>query len=733
MTGTCRTRFAKSPMRSFDPSLAHYFRALSGRACELVAYDDHDPWPHPDTASTVRLPRHPPVEDFYLVALAHRALHHTLGTFTLSPSFFARSGLAFVDGMPALEQFIRCFGRTALAIEVFAVLEDLRVDAHARGRFAGLRASFSRVQRHALSTRPSLATLPPRSAVAEALVQFSLGASAVWAPPSLSTPLAQVISVASTLSDPHATVESTAEATIRVYGVLARLPNVGVRRTLRSVSFSSLPRVDVAAEFRAELRLEGDEFFDVRLAPVHYRDAPGPRYAGQTSSGMPLQEAILRLTPRPPAEPTFLEKSEAAERGGPSVEQPPAPLPHDHGPDLDGHDELASGHLHRDGPDTFLYPEWDTFASRYRPDWCRLRVGRPRAGGPPVDSLRRYGHLLPSLVQQLERVRPAGRDFVHRMPSGDDLDLDACVEAMVDLRAGVQPSDRVHVSVRERRRDVAVAFALDLSASTAERRPGAGRILDLQRDAVSLLVEALERVGDAYGIYGFSGGGRDDVRLSVVKDLPERRSPAMLHRLAGLAPDHTTRMGPPIRHLTSILDRSEASTKILLIVSDGRPYDLDYGQQYGDDAVLTYAVADTARALDEARGRRRPPVPDHGRPGRRRRPGRAVRSPGVPRHHRRPGSCRRRWPSCTWSPVRRDRSVGRPGAGCPTGQAGARHRRARRGRRAWPVPRYHGVARRGSRPVALSRLVPDGLLIWSARPAGRARRVRGNAVLTIPQ
>jgi nitric oxide reductase activation protein len=378
-------------------------------------------------------------------------------------------------------------------------------------------------------------------------------------------------------------VASTAEATIRVYDVLARLPN----------------------GFPTESRHESDEVPEVRLAPVRYRDAPGPRYAGIAASGMPLQEAILRTLDVPASEASLLERSLSAERGGVDVTVPPVPpepLPHDHGPDLDGHDELPSGHLHRHGHDTYLYPEWDAVAGRYLPDWCLLRVGRPRIVQRPVRPVPSR-HLLPELVRQLERIRPAGRDFVPRMPSGDDLDLDACVEAIVDLRAGVRPSERIFVDVVERRRDVAVAFALDLSSSTAERLSGPTRIIDLQRDAVSLLVEALERVGDAYGIYGFSGGGRDDVRLSVVKDLEERRSPAMLHRLAGLTPDHTTRMGPPIRHLTSLLERSEASTKILLIISDGRPFDLDYGQQYGDEAVLTYAVADTARAMDEARSR----------------------------------------------------------------------------------------------------------------------------------
>jgi nitric oxide reductase NorD protein len=353
--------------------------------------------------------------------------------------------------------------------------------------------------------------------------------------------------------------------------------------------------------------------------PVRYRDVPGPRYAGQAASGMPLQEAILRMTPAADESPDadadgFTERSLAAERGGVDVtatERPPEPLPHDHGPDLDDHHHAAHGRLRATGRDEFTYPEWDDQARRYLPDWCLLRLRRPR----PVRSdrrhrraLARHGHLLPGLVRELERVRPAGRELVPRQPYGDDLDLDACVDALIDLRTGVQPSPNVYASMREQRRDVAVALAVDLSSSTAERLPPdpahprtVERILDLQRDAVSLLAEALERVGDGYGIYGFSGGGRDDVRLSVVKDLDERRSPAVLHRLEGLVPDHTTRMAPAIRHLTARLRRSPAATRVLLVISDGRPYDLDYGQQYGDDQVLNYAVADTAQALTEAR------------------------------------------------------------------------------------------------------------------------------------
>jgi hypothetical protein len=616
-------------------ALTLYFRALSGRGCEIVAYpDDADLWQHPDTATTVRLPAHAPdVSDWYEVALTHRALHHTLGTFRLDLNkpepLFRRLRPMSASDLPALEEFARLFGRTALAVEVFAVLEDLRIDTLARRRFAGLAPAYDRARHEALHDRPELTLLPPRTAVAEALVRQSLGAQSVMAPSTLREPLSRVAAVARMLTDPRATVESSAEAAIRVYAVLAGLPNVGVHRSVRPIAFDGLD-ADVDDPWFAlgekEIRLEGDEKFDVRFYPVRYRDVPGPRYAGQQTSGMPLQEAILRMTPAEDessidaAEDGFAEKSLQAERGGVDVtatdrpDTPPEPLPHDHGPDLDDHHDHAHGHLHAHARDEFVYPEWDGVAGRYLADWCLVRQRRPRTElKPRADrghrhALARHGHLLPGLVAQLMRVRPAGRDFVRRSPYGDDLDLDACVDALIDLRTGLDPGDRVYVSVEERRRDVAVAFAIDLSSSTAERLPPSPgreprRILDLQRDAVSLLVEALERVGDTYGVYGFSGGGRDDVRLSVVKDLDERRSPAVLHRLAGLTPDHTTRMGPPIRHLTTRLERADASTKVLLIVSDGRPYDLDYGQQYGDDAVLRYAVADTARAMAEARAR----------------------------------------------------------------------------------------------------------------------------------
>jgi hypothetical protein len=634
---------AVASLHGAEVALALYFRALCGRSCLLVPYDDDtDQWQHPDTATSLRLPSHirlPPGvgagDDWYRIAVTHRALHHELGTFQLDlarhePLFRRmRPTLAAGEdsGNGGLHAFFGLFARSALAVEVFAALEDLRVDSAALRTMPGLRRSYDWVRAEALAQRPEPASLPARSAVAEALVRLSLDQKSMFLPLSVHRAVTLLAAIAAPLRGDAATVESSAEAAIRGYRVLARLPNLGVAPgAVRQVHLDPGPgcREDPELSLGAEeLRLEGDEVFDVRFAPVRYRDVPGPRYTGQQASGMPLREAILRMTdaelgPALHGQANH-DRSLAAESGqvdttdasGPAP--PPEPLPHDHGPSLDDQHQAARGAVHAGAQHEFAYPEWDRYASAYLPDWCLVRESRPRSGrGDRAyrQALSRHRSVLPALTAQLERMSPAGLRQVRRMTDGDDLDLDGCIEAMLDLRQGFVPSERMYCDSARTGRDVVVAFALDLSSSTAERlsvdpsRPmEVRRILDVEREAVVLLLEALERVGDAYGIYGFSGTGRQDVRLSVVKDIDEPRSPAVLRRLDGLRPHHTTRMGPVVRHLTHRLARHEAPTKVLVVISDGRPFDLDYGQQYGPDSVVDYALADTARALQEARER----------------------------------------------------------------------------------------------------------------------------------
>jgi nitric oxide reductase NorD protein len=109
--------------------------------------------------------------------------------------------------------------------------------------------------------------------------------------------------------------------------------------------------------------------------------------------------------------------------------------------------------------------------------------------------------------------------------------------------------------------------------------------------------DALAGLGDAHAIYGFSGNGRHDVEFHVAKDFTDAVSPASWAAIAAIEPRGSTRMGAAIRHAAARLARQPAGRRLLMVVSDGYPQDVDYGPDRGDE---TYGIQDTARALQEA-------------------------------------------------------------------------------------------------------------------------------------
>lgn len=617
-----------------------YYGALSGQQPELAAYPHaSDPRQHPDSRTTIRLPARVGVfptreqnAGWYKIALTHRAAHEQAGTFRFS---LARGSARFERLIPRhldteyeaetdLERFFRLFAHRHLAIELFTVVEDHRLDRWVIRRYPGLRRQMADVAHHALGLRPPLHQLRPRSALAEVLVRLSLGAPGPLSLPApLADPARQLRQVLAALEEPGATVEDAAEAALRAYSLITSLP------ALAAGDGSGAP-VDLLAPPSAPatwprrwpepggIRLEGDAILETTVEPVDYRDALGFRYADHRAALPADLESIFRLTPAAQGEPVDAR----APGDEPPVAGPPQPIPHEHHDHVEDHFHEAQGALDPDAAEAAVYPEWDHRAGAYRPRWCRVREVHPATSGAATDfverALRAHAHLLPNLRAQLEQLPTEGLRRVRRQQEGDELDLEAAIEALVDLRAGLLPEGDVYVRRARGARDVAVALLVDLSSSTAERidtlnaataltrlygRPYR-RILDVERESAALLATALSHVGDAYGLYGFSGTGRADVNLVVLKDFAEQPTALMSTRLEELKPLHTTRMAPAIRHVTAKLSRLPAATKLLMLVTDGRPFDLDYGQEYGDEAEVAYALADTRRALEEAREHR---------------------------------------------------------------------------------------------------------------------------------
>ncbi|PON10782.1 hypothetical protein C2W62_48260, partial [Candidatus Entotheonella serta] len=220
---------------------------------------------------------------------------------------------------------------------------------------------------------------------------------------------------------------------------------------------------------------------------------------------------------------------------------------------------------------------------------------------------------------------------------GEEIDLDSAIEARIDRRAGNMPSEKVYTRRQKRDRDVAAAFLLDMSASTdddvpetpetedldtpaptpprqfdfsgfvvedyyqvpakPQKDPNRRRIIDVEKEALVLMAEALETLGDAYAVYGFSGYGRDQVEFFVAKEFTETYDSRSQGRIAAMKPHRSTRMGPAIRHAIRKLERQDARIKTLLMLSDGYPQDFDYGK---DRKSKDYGIQDTMMALREA-------------------------------------------------------------------------------------------------------------------------------------
>ncbi|ONH58896.1 nitric oxide reductase activation protein [Frankia sp. CcI49] len=237
------------------------------------------------------------------------------------------------------------------------------------------------------------------------------------------------------------------------------------------------------------------------------------------------------------------------------------------------------------------YPEWDVHAGRYRPDWCTVReVTAPlgRAGPVAVPA----GH---ALRRPLARLG-VGLDRSPRQRQGDDLDVDALVEARVATLAGLACDEAVYVDRLRRRRDLSVLVLLDCSGSAAEPAVSGGTVHEHQRTAAAALVTALHDLGDRVALYAFRSQGRSAVHLEPVKRFDDRLDTVALRRLGGLVPGGYTRLGAAIRHGVSVLsDHGGTSRRLLVVLSDGLAYDHGYERSYGE--------ADARRALAQARRR----------------------------------------------------------------------------------------------------------------------------------
>ncbi|MGE0370545.1 MAG: nitric oxide reductase activation protein NorD [Gammaproteobacteria bacterium] len=245
--------------------------------------------------------------------------------------------------------------------------------------------------------------------------------------------------------------------------------------------------------------------------------------------------------------------------------------------------------------DPFHYHEWDYQVQLHRPNWATVYERRPPAGDPASieQILREHKPVAARIRQIVDLLRPAGVTRQRKLEDGDEIDVNAAVEAMVNLRLGLSPDPRITQRNVLNTRDLCVLLLLDLSESTNELVADAGKsVLALTREASTLMATAIEGIGDPFAVHGFASDGRHDVRYFRVKDFNQPFDDAAKGRIAGMNGGLSTRMGAALRHAARHLLQQPQRRKLVLLVTDGEPADVDER----DPQYLRY---DARKAVEE--------------------------------------------------------------------------------------------------------------------------------------
>lgn len=239
----------------------------------------------------------------------------------------------------------------------------------------------------------------------------------------------------------------------------------------------------------------------------------------------------------------------------------------------------------------FTYPEWDLGHKRYRENWCTVREVRP----PVIASAPQSLDAGVSAHRPLARLG-VGLERRHRQYQGDDIDIDAAVEARVEVLAGAVPDEAVYLDSLRRRRDLSVLLLLDVSGSAGEPGTLGRTVHEQQRAAAATLMVALHDLGDRVALYAYNSQGRGAVNVVPVKLFDDQLDARVIKRLNSLQPSSYSRLGAAIRHGAAVVEsRGGTSRRLLVVLSDGLAYDHGYERDYG--------AADARRALTEARRR----------------------------------------------------------------------------------------------------------------------------------
>ena len=543
-----------------------------------------------------RYPTAPENERLYLVMAAHEAGHLEFGTYRLRmdrladlvPTVCRRYRRPIPATLQTLGDLFRLYPQPRLVGDLWAILEDARVEYLLQTQYPGLRDDLAQFAADIITARDPAHALTARELVVDCLLRLSTGSSLSSAVPHA---LIEEVSILWELCQPVLTASATAEDAVRtvdeVYRRLEELVATAAKTPTAPTDASDIGMRPGASEEGADAYRPVENLFyrgemNADLVAGQTEQQEHVRMAGQAAGSAEQTGAGTGARREQPSQDG---DALGGGRSLPSVVEELLALDVDASPlEADGVDERVR-----------RYPEWDYRLQDHRMNWCRVVERHANRGSDECVSgtLTAHRSTVRLLRRFFEGLRPPAFRRLAGQPDGEELDVDAVVRRAAEQRAGFEGSDRIYVRHEKKERDVALVFLVDVSGSTGRQLDGGRRVIDVEKESLVLLCEALEAVGDQYALYAYSGQGRGAVEIQTIKGFDERLGTTTAQRLGGLSPRQQNRDGAAIRHAVATLRQQDAKTRLLVLLSDGRPLDGEYKDEY--------ALEDTKAALREAR------------------------------------------------------------------------------------------------------------------------------------